>query len=118
VILDSSALIAILTGEPDRDELIAAVTADNIRLMSAVSLVEAGIVLAARYGAAGGTDLDNWLDTAGVTIEPLDAHQATVARTAWLILVEQSTGKIDRRQINTQTASKRRSVFCVHRWTT
>jgi ribonuclease VapC len=40
-------------------------------------------VIEARYGAEGGRDLDLLVTKAGITIEPLTAEHAEVARAAW-----------------------------------
>ena len=83
MIVDSSAIIAMLTGEPDRGEFINLLTQDPIRRVSTVSIVEAGLVMESRTGANGAGDLDLWLLTAGVKVESFDANQADIARRAW-----------------------------------
>ncbi len=52
--MDTSAVIAILTGEPGGDALAEALESATPRLIPAPALVELGIVLEARYGTAGG----------------------------------------------------------------
>jgi len=83
VILDTSAIIAILTGEPERDAFTAAIAADEVRLTSVVSVVEAGIVIEARYRPDGGADLDLWLRAAAVRVAPFDLAQAALSRESW-----------------------------------
>jgi ribonuclease VapC len=83
MILDTSAVLAVLMGEPERDSFIDIIVNDPIRIMSAVSILEAGIVLEARYGSAGAADLDHWLQIASVRIEPFDINLAGIARFAW-----------------------------------
>jgi ribonuclease VapC len=48
IVVDTSALIAILGQEPERDRLYAAIAAADRRLISAVSYQEAGQVLMSR----------------------------------------------------------------------
>src|SRR2546429_7698472 len=54
VVVDTSALIAVLNMEPESTRLAAAMEADANRLVSAATVVEAGLVIEARYGSAGG----------------------------------------------------------------
>lgn len=82
MVIDTSALVAMLTGEPDAARFELAVEADPVRLMSAASLCEAAIVIESRFGEPGGRELDLWLHRAGVDIVALDADQAEVARVA------------------------------------
>jgi ribonuclease VapC len=56
-VLDSSALIAILNAEPEGAALANAIATAATRLVSAASLLEAAIVIEARYGPAGGQKL-------------------------------------------------------------
>jgi ribonuclease VapC len=83
VVIDTSALVALLGMEPEAARIAAAMEADATRLVSAATLIEAGIVIEARYGTDGGRDLDLLLGKAGATIEPVTAEQAEVARAAW-----------------------------------
>lgn len=84
MVLDSSALLAILLGEPRRHAFIEALDADPVRLLSVASLTECSIVIAARYGADGLRDLDQLIARASIQLEAVDAEQAYVARDAWL----------------------------------
>src|SRR2546429_2163452 len=54
VVVDTSALIAVLNMEPESTRLAAAMEADANRLVSAATVVEAGLVIEARYGSARG----------------------------------------------------------------
>jgi ribonuclease VapC len=64
MVIDTSALIAILQGEPDRRAFIAAIEDADFRRMSVATLVEISIVLEARHGAAGLRDLDRFINRA------------------------------------------------------
>jgi len=69
--------------EREAARLAEAIEADQNRLMSAATLVETGLVIESRYGAAGGRELDVLIAKAGLSIEPVTAEQADVAREAW-----------------------------------
>lgn len=83
MVLDTSALVAILTDEPEAARLEAAFDADPVRLISAANLLEATIVIETRYGRAGGAELDLLLYKAQVEVVPVDAEQSELAREAW-----------------------------------
>jgi ribonuclease VapC len=84
VVLDTSALIAILTREASADRLVAAVEADRTRLVSAATLVEASLVLLGRYGEVGESELDRLLRAVGAEVVPVGEEQANLARDAAL----------------------------------
>ena len=81
MILDSSALVAILTLEPEGERLLRAAAAGRCR-MSAATAVEVGIVADAR-SARHGERLDELLRLLEVEVEPVTARQAEVARLAY-----------------------------------
>lgn len=83
MVIDPSALLAILQAEATALPLADAIAADPRRLISAAGVVEAGIVVEARHGSSGGRELDVLLHRAGVVITAVDAHQAELARDAW-----------------------------------
>jgi ribonuclease VapC len=83
VIIDTSALIALLGMEPEAARIAAALESDPNRLVSAATLVETGIVIESRYGSAGARELDLLVAKAGIVIESVTAEQADVAREAW-----------------------------------
>jgi ribonuclease VapC len=83
VVIDTSAVVAILRMEREAARLAEAIEADANRLISAATLVETGLVIESRYGAAGGRELDVLIAKAGLSIEPVTAEQADVAREAW-----------------------------------
>jgi ribonuclease VapC len=83
MVLDTSAVIAILTNEPEAKVLEQEIANDPIRLISAASILEAGIVIERRLGDAAGREFDLWLLRAGVEIVPVDAQQVDMARRAW-----------------------------------
>lgn len=83
MVLDTSAVLAILQDEPERRSFNEAIEAADSRSLSVASLVETSIVVEARYGAGGVRQLDRLLDRAGVSIVPVDAEQGKVARQAF-----------------------------------
>lgn len=84
MILDTSALVAILQDEPERRSFIAAIEAAASRSMSTATFVETSIVIGARYGDDGLRDLDLFLAKAEVALVAVDIEQAQVAREAFL----------------------------------
>jgi ribonuclease VapC len=83
MVLDTSAIVAILLNEPDAAALAASIEAHAPRLLSAASLLEASMILESRKGEAGGQELDLFIYRAGIEIVPVDAEQAEIARIAW-----------------------------------
>ena len=83
MVIDSSALVAILGGEAERRTFIDLIEAADSRLMSTASFVEVSIIIESRYGADGVRDLDLFLERAGVELAPVDEDQARQARRAF-----------------------------------
>lgn len=83
MVIDTSALVAMLSDEPEAQRFEAAVEAAPVRLLSAGSYLEAAIVIEARFGEAGGRELDLWLHRAAVDLVSVDAGQVEVARMAY-----------------------------------
>lgn len=81
MIIDSSALMAVLNDEPAGERLLAAIARAECRI-SAASLVEVGIVADAR-STHHGERLDELLDALEIQVEPVTARQAEVARLAY-----------------------------------
>ena len=83
MILDTSAIIAILENEASAPLLIAALEGAEIRRVSAATLVEAGIILHARFGDHGERELDLFVQRAHVQIIPVTEQHAELARSAY-----------------------------------
>ena len=83
MVVDTSAIVAILNDEPERRHFIDRIVAAGTRLISAATVVEAGIVIEARRGEHAGRELDLFLHRAQFEIVPVDAGQAEVARAAF-----------------------------------
>src|SRR5215207_5287419 len=83
MVLDTSALIAILVGKPERDRFLTTLADADDPLISAATLVEASIVMQAKLGDEGVTDLDELLAAAAVRCVAVDVAQAVLARDAF-----------------------------------
>ncbi|WP_129662985.1 type II toxin-antitoxin system VapC family toxin [Phytoactinopolyspora endophytica] len=83
MVIDTSALVAMLTDEPEAAAIEEAVETDPVRLMSTASFLETAIVIESRYGEAGGRELDLWLHRANVDLVAVDTEQAELARVAY-----------------------------------
>lgn len=83
MVIDSSALLAILLDEPERRSFNEAIEAAETRVMSAATFVEVSIVVESRFGAEGIRDLDLFIERASLEIASVDAEQAHVARRAF-----------------------------------
>ena len=83
MVIDTSALVAMLNDEPGAERIETAVEADPVRLMSTVSYVETAIVIDTRFGEPGGRELDMWLHRAAVDLVSVDSDQADAARVAY-----------------------------------
>ena len=83
MVIDTSALVAILQREPERDAMLSALARDPKRLVSAVTVVEAGMVLEGRFGPDARVDLELFIFHAGLTVTPFDGRQADAALRAW-----------------------------------
>ncbi|MGC8490643.1 MAG: type II toxin-antitoxin system VapC family toxin [Syntrophobacteraceae bacterium] len=83
MIIDSSALIAILLGEPEAELFALAIARDPRRIVSAFTALETAIVIEAKKGNLGGGELDILLDRAKIEIVPLTVEHMELARAAW-----------------------------------
>lgn len=83
MVLDTSALLALLLDEPEAEAFRVAVEAEDTRLVSAGTLLETAIVIEARKGEAGGRELDLLIHKAGMTVVAVDAEHVGEARRAY-----------------------------------
>jgi ribonuclease VapC len=83
MVIDTSAVLAILQDEPERRAFNEAIEAAEQRAMSTATFVESSIVIEARYGADGLRDLDLFIAKAGVELVPVDVEHANAARRAF-----------------------------------
>jgi ribonuclease VapC len=83
MVLDTSAILAILLDEPKAATFVELISKDQRRLLSAGTALELMIVIEARKGEAGGRELDLFLHRAEIDVVPFDNEQAEIARHAW-----------------------------------
>ena len=83
MILDTSVLLAVLLDEADADHFEHAIGVADVCRMSVASYLEAIMVIEGRLGDAGGRELDNYLEEAGVELVSVTQEQAQAARLAW-----------------------------------
>ncbi len=79
MVIDSSALLAILLDEPERSILTARIDTADIRLASTATLLETSMVVLARLGDKGGVELESLLRVAEVEPTPFTVEQLRVA---------------------------------------
>jgi ribonuclease VapC len=83
IVVDTSAIVAALAGEPERARINETLAGSALNLMSAGTYLECSIVLAARHGDDGVHDLRLYLHEAGVEIVPVDRDLADAALRGW-----------------------------------
>jgi len=83
MVLDTSAVVAILRQESGAEGLLSLLTAADSRRISAATLLETAIVLESKSGERGGEQLDLFLARAQVEVAAVTAEQVRVARKAW-----------------------------------
>ena len=84
MVVDTSALLAILFDEADADRFTHALSGAERVTMSAASLLEAGIIVDNKLGPKAGRQLDLLVEQAGVTVIPVTEHHVRIARQAYL----------------------------------
>lgn len=83
MVIDTSALVAILFGEPDASRLVDSIAADTTRLLGAPTLVEASAVMLARKGRQGEIALDALISRLAIEVVPMTPDAAALARSAY-----------------------------------
>ncbi len=83
MVIDTSAVMAILLGEPEAEPYAVAIEADPTRLMSAATAFESALVIETRKGPAGGREYDLLMHRARIEVVPFNVEQLDVARDAW-----------------------------------
>ena len=83
MVIDTSALVAIFFGEPERKRFLNAIATSSTKLISASTVLETGIVIESRQGDSAGREFDLFVIRAGLQIVPVDAEQIDLARTTW-----------------------------------
>ena len=83
MVVDTSALVAILLLEAEAEVFARAIRDSDERLMSVASFLETAIIIDARRGPQSGRDLDDLVSGFGFEIEPVTLGQARIARQAY-----------------------------------
>ena len=83
MVIDTSAILAILEDEPERHRFNVLIASAPTRQVSAATCVEAGIVVTARHGRVGLHDLMVFIARASIVIAPVDPAQANIALDAY-----------------------------------
>jgi ribonuclease VapC len=83
MVLDTSALIAILQDERERRAFSEAIERAESRSISAATFVEVSMIIESRFGPEGVRDLDLLLMKAQIVLMPVDSDQAHLARQAF-----------------------------------
>jgi ribonuclease VapC len=83
MIVDTSAVIAILRDEPDADSFADAIEGAGIRRISAVNYVEAAAVIEGSRDPVAIRKFDDFLREAAFKVEPVSLEQARIAREAY-----------------------------------
>ena len=79
MVIDTSAILAILLGEPEGRTFSRLIVGDPIRLLSAANRVEASLVIESRKAEAGRIDLERFIDAAAIETVAVTAEQAEIA---------------------------------------
>lgn len=85
MVIDTSALLAVLQDEPERRRINEAIEGAATRRLSVATFVEASMVTEVRGGLAGARELDLLIEEARIVSVDVDAEQATIARRAFSI---------------------------------
>jgi len=79
IVLDTSAIVAILSDEPERRAFNEIIERMTVRCLSAASLLETKMVLFARFGPQASNAVDAFILHAAIRIEPVGAETAEIA---------------------------------------
>lgn len=79
MVIDSSAVLAVLLNEPERELFVQAILDAGDPVISAATVLESSMVMESRSGADGVVKLDEFLAAAGVRIIAVDDMQAYAA---------------------------------------
>jgi ribonuclease VapC len=83
MIVDTSAILAILFGEAEGAAFLRALTVPERKFMSAFTRLETSIVVESRKGSMGTHALAELMATSGIDTVPFDIGQAELAFDAW-----------------------------------
>jgi ribonuclease VapC len=83
MVIDTSALVAVLLGEPSAPRLLSVFQRMAVGRVSAATLLEAAMVMQARLGDAGEGQLDRLVQRLGVEVVRVSREHAEIARSAF-----------------------------------
>ena len=83
MILDTSALVAVLYGEPEARDFVERIRAADVCRISVANHVELSMVVESQLGPNGARQADAFLRRAGVVVEPVTIEQGDLARQAF-----------------------------------
>jgi len=83
MIVDTSALIAILRDEPEARACASAIESSAIRRVSAANFVETALIIDASRDPVASRRFDDLIREAQITVEPVTEAQARIAREAY-----------------------------------
>jgi ribonuclease VapC len=83
MVVDTSAVIAILLNEPEAERIARALVSEDRPLMSAFSALETGLVIEARKGEAGAREWQLLQHQANIDLVPFESGQLALAQEAW-----------------------------------
>ena len=83
MVVDTSALVAIFLLEPEAGQFAHEILDARRAAISAANLLEASIILDARIGHEDSSELDEFIASVGLEVEPVTMDQARVARHAY-----------------------------------
>jgi ribonuclease VapC len=84
MIVDTSALVAVLYGEPETRDFVERIRAADVCRISVANHVELSMVVESQLGPNGARQADAFLRRAGVVVEPITVEQGDLARQALL----------------------------------
>jgi ribonuclease VapC len=84
MVVDTSALFAVLVGEEERDQFEDLILRSPIAVISVVSIVETVIALTRKQLNIEASEIDGVLSTLGIAVRPVDVNQGLLARRAFL----------------------------------
>ena len=82
MIVDTSAILAVLFDEPDAERFARAIAEAPHCRMSAANFLEAALVVEGRAGLIGGHELDLFIERAAIELVPVSVEHAQAARRA------------------------------------
>jgi ribonuclease VapC len=85
MIIDASAIMAILLGEPEAEHFARVMASSPNRIMTSLGALHASVTIEARKGEAGGRECDLLLLKTKVRIVPVDEELYLHARRIWKI---------------------------------